>query len=229
MQYVRFVCKCVLTGRQGIAQHAAKPQRVAAASAAWHHPPCICDAATALAKLHPSLTAAVDRAYAAAATGVALSDLHADAVIRETLTVDAACMRLVQGDEGGGRLNTGEDVKRLRRRTQHTLPCFTALLRKKAAKPGLDCLVEKNMAAGSNSNNSNSSSIIQFAGQLYARCSDHPTSCPMLACCHAASCGTSTMAFLLLRHKQHSLPVCSVHCLAARYTYLQQSQQLHYS
>lgn len=61
--------------------------------------------------------------------------------------VDAACMRLVQGDEGGGRLKTGEEVSRLRRRTQHTSPCLTALLRKKAAKPGLACLVEKNRAA----------------------------------------------------------------------------------
>lgn len=110
------------------------------------NPPCICDAATALAKLQPSLTAAVARAYAAAATGVALSDLQAEAVIRDTLTVDAACMRLVHGDEGGGRLKTGEVVRRRNRRTQHTLPCFTALLRKKAAKPGLACLVEKNRA-----------------------------------------------------------------------------------
>lgn len=109
--------------------------------------PCICDAATALAKLHPSFTAAVVKAYAAAATGVDLSARHADAVMRDTLTVEAACMRLVQGDEGGGRLKTGEEVNRLNRRTQQTLPCLTALLRKKEARPGLACLVEKKRAA----------------------------------------------------------------------------------
>jgi hypothetical protein len=92
------------------------------------------------------LTAAVARAYAAAATGVALSDLQADAVMSDTLTVDAACIRLVHGDEGGGRLKTGEVVRRRSRRTQQTLPCFTALFRKKAARPGLACLVEKNRA-----------------------------------------------------------------------------------
>lgn len=113
------------------------------------HSPCICDAATALAKLHPSFTAAVDSAYAAAATGVALSALHADAVISDTLTVEAAIMRLVHGDDGGGRLNTAEVVSRRSRRTQHSLPCFTALLRKKAARPGLACFVEKNSAVDS--------------------------------------------------------------------------------
>jgi hypothetical protein len=56
-------------------------------------------------------------------------------------------MRLVQGDEGGGRLKTGEEVNRLNRRTQQTLPCLTALLRKKEARPGLACLVEKKRAA----------------------------------------------------------------------------------
>ncbi len=104
-------------------------------------------AATALAKLQPSLTAAVVMAYAAAATGVALSALQADAVMSDTLTVEAACMRLVQGEDGGGRLKTGEEVSRLSRRTQQTSPCLTALLRKKEARPGLDCLVEKKRAA----------------------------------------------------------------------------------
>jgi hypothetical protein len=78
--------------------------------------------------------------------------------MRDTLTVDAACMRLVQGEEGGGRLKTGDEVRRLRRLTQHTLPCLTALLRKKAAKPGLACLVAKNSAAtGSSSSRSRES------------------------------------------------------------------------
>jgi hypothetical protein len=92
--------------------------------------PCICATATALAKLQPSLTAAVVSAYAAAATGVALSARHADAVMSDTLTCEAACMRRAQGDEGGGRLNTGEPCSRRSRRSQQLLPCLLAMVRK---------------------------------------------------------------------------------------------------
>jgi hypothetical protein len=107
-----------------------------------HSPNCV-DAATALAKLQPSFTAAVTSAYAAAATGADLSSLQADDVTNDRPTADAACMRRVQGDVGGGRLNTGESLSLVNRRTQQLLPCFSALEMKCAARPGFDPLIEK--------------------------------------------------------------------------------------
>lgn len=100
-------------------------------------------AATALAKLHPSLTAAVTNAYAAAATGADLSILQAEAVTRDNPIAEAACMRRVHGDEGGGRLNTGEFFSFVSLRTQQLSPFWSELDRKKAASPGLEVLVEK--------------------------------------------------------------------------------------
>jgi hypothetical protein len=52
-------------------------------------------------------------------------------------------MRLVQGLVGGGRLKTGEFLSFVKRRTQQLLPCFSALERKCAARPGFASLIEK--------------------------------------------------------------------------------------
>lgn len=101
------------------------------------------EAATALAKLQPSFTAAVTSAYAAAATGADLSSRQADDVTNDSPTAEAACMRLVQGDVGGGRLKTGESLSLEKRRTQQVLPLLRALVRKCAESPGLDSLIEK--------------------------------------------------------------------------------------
>lgn len=69
---------------------------------------------------------------------------HADAVMSDTLTIDAACMRRVHGEVGGGKLNTGEASSRRRRRVQQLSPRSLASFRKKLASPGLDDLVAKN-------------------------------------------------------------------------------------
>lgn len=92
--------------------------------------PVIVAAATALEKLQPSFTAAVTKAYAAAATGVDLSIRHADAVTSDRPTADAACIRCVQGDVGGGRLNTGESLSLVSLLTQQVSPFFKADVRK---------------------------------------------------------------------------------------------------
>jgi hypothetical protein len=62
--------------------------------------------------------------------GVDLSVRHADAVMSDTLMCEAACMRRVQGEEGGGRLNTGDPSSRRSRRSQQVLPCLLAMVRK---------------------------------------------------------------------------------------------------
>lgn len=89
------------------------------------------------------MTAAVTSAYAAAATGADLSIRHADAVTSDIPTAEAACILRVQGDVGGGRLNTGESLSLVSLRTQQLSPFASADVRKKAASPGFEALVEK--------------------------------------------------------------------------------------
>lgn len=86
-------------------------------------------------------------AYAAAATGADLSSRQAEDVTSDTATADAACIRLVQGDVGGGKLNTGLFFSFVRRLTQQPLPLLKADVRKKAANPGFDAFTEKYTAA----------------------------------------------------------------------------------
>ena len=109
--------------------------------------PCIVVVATALAKLQPSRAAAVTSATAAASTGVLASSRHADAVTSDSPTADAACMRLVHGDVGGGKLKMGESRSRVRRRTQQPSPVVRAVAMSWAARPGFEALVLKYTAA----------------------------------------------------------------------------------